>query len=293
MPYIFAIIHKEMVKSLQKSAKRLRELNLPHQGILDPEGFKAHFELHCYEPSDILQPFVTHIWTQRQKSSAQTPYQPIEILSGPNVYLFFSAKKAFIHGTIPGKFKYNPHADGVIAGVKFQPGGFHPFLKRSLSEMTDKTIPITTVFPHADTDFTSKLLASSDEEIVSSLEALLTSMLPIYDKNLQLVGKIMTALDNNEIPQNVKDIARAVGKSERSLQLLFHTYVGVSLKWVLARRRLLNTIRQVHTHTCPTWTEAAAEQGYSSQSHFTREFKDAIGLSPSQYLKATRADTNK
>ncbi|HMI09735.1 MAG TPA: helix-turn-helix domain-containing protein [Candidatus Saccharimonadales bacterium] len=282
-----------MVKSLQKSAKRLRELNLPHPGILDQEGFKAHFELHCYEPSDILQPFVTHIWTQRQKSSTQTPYQPIEILSGPNVYLFFSAKKAFIHSTIPGKFRYNPHADGVIAGVKFQPGGFYPFLKRPLSEMMDKTIPVTAVFPGADADFISKLLASSDKEIVSSLEALLTSRLPAYDRNLQLVGKIMAALDTNELPQNVKGIAKTIGKSERSLQLLFHTYVGVSLKWVLTRRRLLDTIRQVHTHAGITWTEAAAEQGYSSQSHFTREFKSATGVSPSQYLKATRTDTNK
>jgi AraC-like DNA-binding protein len=102
-----------------------------------------------------------------------------------------------------------------------------------------------------------------------------------------MTTKIMRALTNDETLQSVKDIARIVGRSERSLQLLFNTYVGVSLKWVIARRRLLRTVQKIHDHTSSTWTEAAAEQGYSSQSHFTRDLKKVIGLPPSQYLKST------
>lgn len=280
------ILTYEMIKSLHKPAKRLSLLKLPHPGILDPEGFNLHFDLRCYKPSLELEPFVVHIWAQRRRSSDIT-YRPTEILSGPNLYLFITSKEAFIHGILPRRFKYDAEEGDVVAGVKFKPGGFYPFWRHSLSKLAGKTTPASLFFPEIDADFIKNILASSDEEIVARLEKLLKDRHPVDNKSIHLTAKVMDVLNSDETLQTVKDIARSVGRSERSLQLLFSTYVGVSLKWVIARRRLLRTVQKIHNHTSPTWTEAAAEEGYSSQSHFTRELKDAIGLPPSQYLKTT------
>lgn len=270
-----------MTKSFQKSARILHELQPPHPGIIDPDNFNKHFELHCYEPSSDLQPFLVHIWTQRLRTSPV--HTPIEISSGPNFYLFFTPESTYIHG-IGKRFKYNPLTPGVIAGVKFRPGGFYPFLQKSISDLQGGRADISSVFPNANEQFRKRLLNQPDEKIVSMIEALLQSKYPQYHKKLDVIAEILTALDNDASLQTVEAISRAFGISERSLQLLFQTYVGVGLKWIIARKRLLEAAEQVQTKPRRHLTDIAIEFGYSSQSHFSSEFKKVIGLSPSQYI---------
>lgn len=278
-----------MVKGFQKPANNAPELQLTHSGIINPDAFAELFELHCYEPSPDLQPFVTHIWTQRLKRPlGQSSKPPVEIVSGPNVYLFFTAKAAFIHDVASLAFSYNPLASKVIAGVKFKPGGFYPFLRHSVSDLHVVASPLTSVFPKADEAFTANLLAQPNETIVSMLENLLRDSAPQRDKNLDLVTDILHTLAADASLRTVGATARAFDMSERSLQLLFRTYVGVGVKWIITRRRLLEIIVRAQDQPDPAWAEMAAELGYSSQSHFSREFKGVTGLTPSEYIKSLR-----
>ncbi|HEX6258479.1 MAG TPA: helix-turn-helix domain-containing protein [Candidatus Saccharimonadales bacterium] len=272
-----------MNKSFQKSAKILQELHQPHPGIIDLDNFNKYFRLRCYEPSLDLRPFVAHIWTQRLHTTPD--HAPIEITTGPNIYLFFTSESAFINDIDKHGFKYNPLASEVIVGVKFRPGGFYPFIRRPVCQLKAHTTDIQSVFPAADELFRATLLSQSDEGAVAMLETLLRDVRPQHNKKLDLIAKILAALEDNTSLQSVEAVARAFGISERSLQLLFQTYVGVGLKWVITRRRLLEAIAQVQAQPHRSWADVAAELGYSSQSHFSREFKKVIGLSPSQYLR--------
>ena len=75
---------------------------------------------------------------------------------------------------------------------------------------------------------------------------------------------------------------------KRQLQGLFNKYVGVGLKWVLMRYRLLEAAeRAAHTPDL-NWAAVAADLGYSHQSHFVNDFKKLIGQSPQQYALAVR-----
>jgi AraC-like DNA-binding protein len=276
-----------MPESFQKTAKNPRKLLVSHPGILDSGGFNEYFHLRCYEPSPDLRPFVVHIWVQRRRyvpHLAQKP--PVEVLSGPNVYLFFTAETAFIHAVTRREFEYDAFASEVIAGVKFRPGGFHAFLRKSVSELDTDTSSITSVFPVANDAFRQELLTQSDTAIVTRLELLLQSKRPEKDKKLELVTKILSALDNDTSLKTVGSVAQAFHMSERSLQLLFQTYVGVGLKWILTRRRLIETVSRIREQSGSSQAEVAVELGYNSQSHFTREFKDVMGQPPSRYLKA-------
>ena len=73
--------------------------------------------------------------------------------------------------------------------------------------------------------------------------------------------------------------------SEQSLQLLFQTHVGVGVKWIITRQRLLEALQRAQSHPEMTWVNVAAELGYNSQSHFSRDFKEVIGISPSEYSR--------
>ncbi|HET9412214.1 MAG TPA: AraC family transcriptional regulator [Candidatus Saccharimonadales bacterium] len=270
-----------MTKSFQKTAKIIQELQQPHPGIIDSENFNKHFELHCYKPSPDLQPFLVHLWVQRLHATPE--HKPIEIASGPNIYLFFTPKSAFIHGVSKREFNYDPFVKGAVAGVKFRPGGFYPFLKRPVCDLEPD---ITAVFP-VDKVFREKLLNQPDEMIVTMLETMLRNKRPQGNKKLDLITKILEALDNDPSLQTVETIARTFGLSERSLQMLFRTHVGVGLKWIIARRRLLGTISRMRTNPRCSWTNAAVELGYSSQSHFSREFSKTIGQPPSKHRHAS------
>jgi AraC-like DNA-binding protein len=274
-----------MVKSLQKSAKNPPELQLSHPGIIDTAAFNKHFALHCYQPAPDLRPFVVHIWTQRlNKPLPSTTPAPTEILSGPNAYMFFTPQATFIHGPAKNEFKYDLSA-AVIAGVKFRPGGFYPFLRRPVSELGTEVTPASQLFPGVDDAFTAKLLACSDADMVRAIEALLREYQPKADKNVRLVKDILEAIAANNSLKTVSAIAQAFGMSERSLQLLFQTYVGVGVKWIITRQRLIEVIDRAQAGSLHSWVTAAAELGYSSQSHFSRDFKRATGISPSQYRK--------
>lgn len=276
-----------MVKSFQKPANQPQELQLSHPGIIDATAFNKHFALHCYEPSPDLQPFVVHIWTQRLKEPLpETVLPPTEILSGPNVYMFFTPQATFIHGPARNEFRYDPTA-AVIAGVKFRPGGFHPFMRRPVSELGMDTVPATLLISEANDDFTARLLTLADDKMVCAIEALLRGHQPKADKNISLVKHILDAIAADNSLKSVSAIAQAFGMSERSLQLLFQTYVGVGVKWIITRQRLIGAIGRAQAGSLHSWVTVAAELGYSSQSHFSRDFKQVTGMTPSAYRKAT------
>ena len=274
-----------MIKSFQKTANSLQELQLSHPGIIDADDFAAYFDLHCYAPSSLLLPFLEHIWVQRLKQLPGPDYTPpVELISGPNIYLFFAEESAFIHGVARRVFEYEPHQSAVIAGVKFQPGGFYPFLGCPVSEL-DLITPASTVFAKADSSFAAHLLTQTDEGIVHMIERLLCDVRPKTDKNLRLVKEIADVIAADSSLQTVSAVAQMFAMSERSLQHVFQTYAGVGVKWIITRRRLLEAIDRVRSQPHLTWAEVAAELGYSSQSHFSRDFKDVTGASPSVYLK--------
>ena len=274
-----------MVKGFQKPANKPQEVQLSHPGIIQADEFSEHFELRCYKPSPDLQPFVVHVWTQRPKKPLSPFYTPpVELLSGPNIYLFFTPESTFIHGISGDTFQYNPRNPGVIAGVKFRPGGFYPFLQRSVSELAGIT-PASSVFTAADQRFTKQLLAQPDDLIVPAIEDILRARHPRVNKQLDTITAVLDAVATNSSLRTVRTTAEVFAMSERSLQLLFQTYVGVGVKWIITRQRLLEAICRAQSQPHRTWVDLAAELGYSSQSHFSRDFKEATGLAPSEYMR--------
>ncbi|MDX2776666.1 helix-turn-helix transcriptional regulator [Streptomyces caniscabiei] len=274
-----------MTKSFQKTASNLIEMQLPHPGIIYSAGFNEQFELHCYEPPADLRPFVAHIWTQRHKPAHVRPQVPMrEIPSGSNVYLFFTPTSAFIHPVGASSFDYDPFACDVLAGVKFKPGGFYAFSRRPVSQYTDP-VPAATIFTRANATFSKQLLIQPDAAIVSDIEALLRDTHPQNDKNISLIAEITHLLTTDNSLQTVDAICQAFHMRERSLQLLFQTYVGVGPKWIITRRRLLRALSYAQSRPRLTWTNIAAELGYSSLSHLSRDLKKITGINPSQYTK--------
>ena len=278
-----------MDQGLQKPAIQFEKKDSAHPGILDPHTAAQRFRLSRYLPSPALAPFVEHHWTIHWDLRDQLPYLS-EVLPFPSVNIAFDAERGWITGVTTGKYTYEVKDAGLIVGTMFKPGGFFPFWGRPVSELTDQVRPVGTVFPAADNGFRAAMLAEATDELrVARVEALLCAAEPKADRNLALISDIVALAETDRDLRSVEAVAARVHLSGRTLQGLFNKYVGVGLKWVLMRYRLLEAAELAARTPDLNWAAVAADLGYSHQSHFVNDFKKLIGKSPQQYTQAVRA----
>ncbi|CAG0928698.1 hypothetical protein TFLX_01021 [Thermoflexales bacterium] len=275
-----------MPEDLQKSAKNFKARSGKHQGILDPINAARQFQLNRYLPSPGLAPFVEHYWIIRWDLRGQPPYV-FEVLPYPSVNLAFSADRAWITGVTTGMYEYTAEGAGLIVGTMFKPGGFYAFWPQRIATLTDKTLDATEVFPEAHADFRRALLDLSDDtQMAARLEELLLARHPRADRNLAFINTIVAAVVADRDLRTVEMAARQFHVSERTLQHLFQKYVGVGLKWVIMRYRLIEAAERAARLPKPNWADIAAELGYGDQAHFINDFRNMIGKSPLQYMQS-------
>ncbi len=104
------------------------------------------------------------------------------------------------------------------------------------------------------------------------------------DSNIDLINRIINYTKRNpEI--TIKETSKAFAMSERKLQGLFENYVGIGLKWIMLRERLIKAMIIAEEPDTPKWTQVASDLGYSDQAHFSNDFKRIIGSSPSEAVR--------
>lgn len=208
-----------------------------------------------------------------------------EIIPSSYTNLTFMPEGARITGVTTGKYTYELKGDGAIVGVRFKPGGLHAFWKQSLHALTDTFVSATALFTEATPEYNKIILEATNADAVQRIEQLLQAYNPQRDKNFELVTNILTHLEAVDHP-SLADAVGQSGLSERRLQEIFQEYVGVGIKWIILRDRLIAAAELAATVENPNWTVVAQELGYADQSHFINDFKRIIGASPTQYALA-------
>lgn len=231
------------------------------------------FQRHAFPgPSPDLAPYVARYWVVSWDYSE--PYRQL-IVPYPNVHLTFQNDAATVHGVSNGhQIKVLEGCDGVF-GVAFRPGCFRPFLRASVSTITNRSIDAGEMFgpdlPHP--------------LDVGTVERFLRAHLPEPDPRAEeAAGIVATIAARSEITR-VDTLAHEFGTSVRQLQRLFAEYVGVGPKWVIRRYRLHEVTEQLANGAEIDWATLAAQLGYADQAHFARDFKEMFGESPTWYAQ--------
>ena len=264
---------------LQKSAD-----NYEPRGRLDPAGFERHVSFQIYSPPADLELFIDHFWTIRWEHVENT-YHSEEVMHRPYVDVFVSREQSGIQGTFRGKRVYVATGSGRIIGIRFRPGAFHAFWDGTMADLQDKFVDIQHVFPEIDSRTIEGLLTLGDQAVFDELLKLVRAKHPQSDDNIELINEIIAAIETDESLKTVIDVAKAFSRSERWLQQLFQDYLGIGLKWLIQRHRLLTAAEQIRESDEPNWAAIAYGIGYSSQQHFITDFKQVLGKTPLQYKK--------
>lgn len=122
--------------------------------------------------------------------------------------------------------------------------------------------------------------ADSLEARLDTFEQLLAERLPAVHG---LHPAVARALEQLVTATNVHDVVKSSGYSHRRFIELFVHAVGLTPKVYSRVRRFQRALHRARVPGLESWASVAAAAGYSDQSHFNREFRDCVGIIPTQY----------
>ncbi|MER5456821.1 helix-turn-helix domain-containing protein [Micromonospora sp. NPDC002389] len=270
----------------------MRQLRGDSRGILEPAGLMRRVRFRRHLPAAPLQPWVEHYWLVDW--ALTEPFEQ-RVVAHPAVNVVFAREgdgpeRAEVAGPGLGLFSTTLAGTGQVCGIQFRPGGFHPFWRRPMVELTGRRRSFADLADHWPPAAAPSpaICAGTDAARCRALDDLLTGWqprpAPVTDEVMRLAEAIRT--DRNV--RRVDGFARDNGLSVRRLQRLFLSQIGVGPKWMIRRYRLHEAIERAAGST-PDWAALAAELGYSDQAHLIRDFTAVTGVSPGAYADQDRA----
>ncbi|MEO3828409.1 helix-turn-helix domain-containing protein [Actinomadura sp. B10D3] len=263
------------------------------RGILRPRRGLERFQIERIPPRAALAPFVAHFWVLRWDLRGRPPHRQ-RVLTRPSVHMTFTsyltggATRARIVGVVRDDFTEEIHDEGRVIGAAFRPGGFRPFTDAAVATLTGRFAGVEEVFGTDGTALAAEIFARPDAaEAVGLLEAFLAGRGPAPDPSAERAAAIVERIAGRPGLARVDELAAEVGLSPRSLQRLFHEYVGIGPKWVIRRFRMQEAAERAASGTDVDWAELAAELGYADQAHFVRDITASVGTPPARYARET------
>jgi AraC-like DNA-binding protein len=110
----------------------------------------------------------------------------------------------------------------------------------------------------------------------------------VTPRGLDLVRYTGGRLETSRGAIPVSALTDAAGVSGNHLATQFKSHVGVTPKRVARIYRFARLIVSVDALRPVDWSQLAQAAGYFDQAHFSREFKDFTGHTPTEYLALRR-----
>jgi AraC-like DNA-binding protein len=177
-----------------------------------------------------------------------------------------------------------------VVGVHFKPWGISPFVDLPSSELRDRWLPVDAVWERSLDRMRDRMAAAmSSGEILRILEDELRSRLvPAPSRGLELVGQTAGRLEASWGAVSVGALSDGAGVSGNHLASQFKLHLGVTPKRVARIYRFARMILAVDAVRPVDWSRLAQAAGYFDQAHFSKEFKDFTGHTPTAYLTLRR-----
>jgi AraC-like DNA-binding protein len=174
-----------------------------------------------------------------------------------------------------------------LVGVHFKPWGMSPFVGVPASELRDRWVPLDAVW-HRSADRIRNQAGDAAGALTVVERELRSRLAEAPPHGLDLVRRTGGRLATSHGAVPVGALADIAGVSVNHLATQFKSHVGVTPKRVARIYRFARLILSVDARRPVDWPDLAHAAGYFDQAHFSREFKDFTGHTPTQYLALRR-----
>ncbi len=177
-----------------------------------------------------------------------------------------------------------------IVGVHFKPWGLSPFLDIPSVDLRNRWVPAAALWGRSVDRMRDRITtATTTGEVLQVVEDELRSQLVAGpSRGLDLVHHTAGHLAASWGTLPIGSLSEDAGVSANHLAAQYKTHLGVTPKRVARIYRFARLILSVDARRPVDWSDLAQTAGYFDQSHFSREFKDFTGHTPSAYLALRR-----
>jgi AraC-like DNA-binding protein len=198
--------------------------------------------------------------------------------------------EAWFMGVWSRRFSIEHHAPVHLVGVHFKPWGMAPFVDVALTELRDRWVPLDAIWRRSGDRLRDRLAsAPSSVDMLPLVEDELSRRLrPEPSRGLELVDRTAGRVAASWGTVPVGALATDAGVSPNHLAGQFKAHVGLTPKRVARIYRFARLILSVDARGPVEWARLAHAAGYFDQAHFSREFKDFTGHTPTAYLALRR-----
>lgn len=262
------------------------------RGLLRPDETMRTADLRRDHPvHQALDPFVERYWSVRWDRTGQAPFRS-EVLSHPSVNVSVESgdgsrfghvlPAVLVHGMVTRRFVVDLTGRGRVTAVKFRPGGFTAFTGRPPAPGAVAALGAELgIDPSWLRD---RVLAVDDDAgRAAALDAALLPLAPDPPAAYLDLQDLLGLMIDDRTLVRVDQVAAVADVSVRTVQRLFADMVGIGPMAVLARYRLHDAVAALDAGETDLAGLAAA-LGWFDQAHFSRDFRDVVGTTPSRYL---------
>lgn len=174
---------------------------------------------------------------------------------------------------------------GSTVGFGLTPIGWDRLIGGSAAEMANRVRPLGTLLGVEGEAIRHSITGVRDDVAVRYLEALLSEVLSNRPSVISVVLAADKALRTR--PASLEVFADRTGVSTRTLHRICRRSFGFAPKRLMRLQRFLDTLGQVRT-AMGSPVQSALDDEYFDQSHFYKDFRDFMAMTPRQYFGAPR-----
>ncbi|SHM89325.1 AraC-type DNA-binding protein [Chitinophaga jiangningensis] len=195
---------------------------------------------------------------------------------------------SFLYGQISAfQDLYCQQAAGIMV-VVLQPTGLQQLFRLPAIHVQQLILPLHDVLPNSRQLDEQIFHTTTCQEKIIAFENFIRQQ--INPEIEQTITRLVQFITQAQGQVSLQQLTYLTGWNERKLERHFDAKIGLSPKKFCDILKLQSFIRQIKHNN--SLTAASYEAGYSDQPHLIKTFKKYTGLTPSQYLAASRLAVN-
>jgi AraC-like DNA-binding protein len=243
--------------------------------------------LKRYPATGGLAVFLEYFWSVHWHLSEGETFTSVNI-PFPCTHIVYEHTATGIFGQVRGSFNKTLTGEGFVLGARFKSGYFYPYSGMPADKLTDQQLDLNELFPQSSHEIDLRIHSENNVQFaLTQMAELLSQRLPIHVTpalaKAESVYSLIKWVEENATVNRVADLCEYAELSERQLERLFKTYVGLSPKWVIRLFRLQQLANHVVSSEPIDWADLALKLGYFDQAHCVNDFKRFTGKPPSSF----------